>query len=78
MLYIVASTAIYSSLRNSGKKIQLNGLYYRICLYYRTSVPSEAAFSIANFLRKERSAMSSKTLGISMAMKKCLSPLHSG
>ena len=82
MLYIVASIAIHLSLLNSDKKIQLNPILTafvrRYSLIPAASVPSEAAFSIANFIqRKERSVMSSKMLRISMIMKECLEPLHS-
>ena len=46
----------------------------RYCLISASFVPSEAAFSIANYLqRRERSAMSSKMLRISIVMKETYS-----
>ena len=64
--------------KNSAKLPILTAFVRRYSLIPAASVPSEAAFSIANFIqRKERSAMSSKMLRISMVMKECLAPLHS-
>ena len=64
--------------KNSAKLPILTAFVRRYSLIQAASVPSEAAFSIANFIqRKERSAMSSKMLRISMVMKECLAPLHS-
>ena len=57
--------------QNNCEKLPiLTAFVKRYCIISATSVPSEAAFSIANYLqRKERSAMSSKMLRISMVMK---------
>jgi hypothetical protein len=64
--------------KNSAKLPLLTAFVRRYSLIPAASVPSEAAFSIANFIqRKERSVMSSKMLRISMIMKECLEPLHS-
>ena len=61
--------------QNNCEKLPiLTAFVKRYCIISATSVPSEAAFSIANYLkRKERSVMSSKMLGISMVMKKTYS-----
>ncbi len=63
--------------KNEPKLPILAAFVKRYCLIPASSVPSEAAFSMANYIqRKERSALLSKMLRISMVMKDCFSESH--
>ena len=57
--------------RESSKNLpMLSSLVRKFCIIPSTSVPSESAFSIANFIqRKERSCLSAETLKYSLILR---------